>query len=80
MVMANRVREVREALGYSQGTLARLADTTRETVNAIENGRSKGSQTVMLKLSRALKTPLDYLFFDATVKRSARKTGGVHND
>lgn len=37
--MLSRVRELREASGWSQGQLAERLDVSRQTVNAIETGK-----------------------------------------
>jgi len=37
--LKNRVRELREAHGWSQGALAEQLDVSRQTINAIETGR-----------------------------------------
>lgn len=37
--MNNRLKELRATRGWSQGDLAHALDVSRQTVNAIENGR-----------------------------------------
>ena len=37
--MNNRIKELRSARGWSQGDLADALQVSRQTVNAIENGR-----------------------------------------
>jgi putative transcriptional regulator len=37
--MRNRIRELREARGFSQEELARKLEVSRQTVNAIENDK-----------------------------------------
>ena len=37
--MNNRLKELRAGRGWSQGDLAAALDVSRQTVNAIENGR-----------------------------------------
>lgn len=62
-VMHNRVREIREAKGWTQLELAEHMGVSRKTVNTIENGVLNPSTFIALKLARALKTPLDHLFW-----------------
>jgi len=37
--MKNTIRQLREARNWSQGQLAKALDVSRQTVNALENGR-----------------------------------------
>lgn len=61
-VVANVVREVRTARGWTQLELAEQAGVSRKTVNTIENGSLNPSILIALKLARALETPADALF------------------
>ena len=57
-----RVRELREAKGWSQAELARRAGVQRVTVTLIENHRTKGVDFETLeKLARALEVDPGYL-------------------
>jgi putative transcriptional regulator len=53
--MKNRVRELRETRGWSQGELAEHLDVSRQTVNAIENGKYDPSLPLAFKLARLFK-------------------------
>ncbi|GAA0738907.1 helix-turn-helix transcriptional regulator [Sphingomonas japonica] len=59
----NRVRELREARGWTQLDLAEQMGVSRKTVNTIENGIFVPSTIVSLKMARALKQPLETIFW-----------------
>ena len=57
-----RVRELREAKGWTQEALADRAGLRRATVNAIEGGRTKGVDFATLEaLAKALGVDAGYL-------------------
>jgi putative transcriptional regulator len=60
--LANRLREVREAKGWTQAELAARIGVSRKTVNTVENGVFTPSTVVALKLARALEEPVEALF------------------
>ena len=60
--MKNRVRELREAQGWSQGTLAEHLDVSRQTVNAIETGKYDPSLPLAFKLARLFKQRIESMF------------------
>ena len=62
----NRVRELREAQGWTQLHLAERMGVSRKTVNTIENGVFSPSALVALKMAKALGTPVDEVFWLAT--------------
>ncbi len=57
-----RLRDLRLARGWSQTHLGELAGITRQTVHAIEAGRSVPSTEVALRLAEALDLPVETLF------------------
>lgn len=59
----NRVREFRVSLGLSQLALAKRIGVARQTINMIENGKYNPTLELCLKLSRALETDLNSLFW-----------------
>ena len=67
---ASRLRSRREIFGISQGALAELAGLTRQTVNAIEAGRSTPSVEVAFRLAAALDSSVEALFGTATADRT----------
>jgi len=58
----NRLKEVRQAKGLSQGELAIRADITRQAVSAIESNRYLPTTAVALQLARVLGTSVEDLF------------------
>ncbi|HET9818061.1 MAG TPA: helix-turn-helix transcriptional regulator [Rhodanobacteraceae bacterium] len=60
--MKNRVRELREARGWSQGALAEHLDVSRQTINAIENGKYDPSLPLAFKLARLFKQRIESMF------------------
>lgn len=60
--LANRLREEREARGWTQAELASRIDVSRKTVNTVENGLVVPSALIALKLARALELPVEELF------------------
>ena len=60
--MNNRVRELREAKGWSQGELALRLDVSRQTVNAIETGKYDSSLPLAFKLAKLFKQAIEDLF------------------
>jgi putative transcriptional regulator len=60
--MKNRVRELRETRGWSQGELAEHLDVSRQTVNAIENGKYDPSLPLAFKLARLFKQRIESIF------------------
>ena len=61
--LGNRLREAREAAGWTQAELAERIGVSRKTVNTVENGVFVPSTVVALKLARALGCPVEELFF-----------------
>ncbi|HVX06013.1 MAG TPA: helix-turn-helix transcriptional regulator [Rhodanobacteraceae bacterium] len=60
--MKNRVRAFREARGWSQGELAEHLDVSRQTINAIENGKYDPSLPLAFKLARLFKQRIESMF------------------
>jgi putative transcriptional regulator len=60
--MKNRVRELREAQGWSQGALAEHLDVSRQTINAIETGKYGPSLPLAFKLARLFKQRIESMF------------------
>lgn len=61
--LGNRLREAREAAGWTQAELAERIGVSRKTVNTVENGVFIPSTVVALKLAGALGCPVEALFF-----------------
>ncbi len=60
--MKNRVRELREKAGLSQGQLADVVDVSRQTINSIEKERYTPSLPLALALARYFQTSVEKLF------------------
>jgi len=60
--MKNRVRELREKAGLSQGQLADLVDVSRQTINSIEQERYTPSLPLALALAHYFETTVERLF------------------
>ena len=61
--LGNRLREAREAKGWTQAELAERIGVSRKTVNTVENGVFVPSTVVALKLAAALGCPVEELFY-----------------
>ncbi|RKS80029.1 putative transcriptional regulator [Motilibacter peucedani] len=62
--MRNEVAELRTRAGLSQGALAAQLGVSRQTVNAIENGRYDPSLPLALRIGRLFRTPVEEVFHD----------------
>ncbi len=62
--MNNRLRELREARGWSQGELAEHLAVSRQTVNALETGKYDPSLPLAFKLARMFEQSIEQIFFD----------------
>jgi putative transcriptional regulator len=60
----NRLRELREAQGWSQGALAEQLAVSRQTVNALETGKYDPSLPLAFRIARMFGQPIEQIFFD----------------
>ena len=60
--LASRLREAREARGWTQAQLADAIGVSRKTINTVENGVFVPSTVIALKLARTLGEPVEALF------------------
>lgn len=60
--MKNRVRELREDKGLSQGELAQDLGVSRQTINSIEVGRYTPSLPLALALARYFSLRVEEMF------------------
>ena len=60
--MDNQIKERREALGLSQGALAKACGVSRQTINAIENNKYDPTLALAFHLAKTLGTTVDELF------------------
>ena len=60
--MKNRIRELREARGWSQTELGRAVGVTRQAIHTIEKDIHDPSITLAARIARALDSPLEGVF------------------
>jgi putative transcriptional regulator len=62
--MKNRLRELRQERGWSQGALADELEVSRQTVNALETERFDPSLPLAFKIGRLFSLPIESIFLD----------------
>jgi putative transcriptional regulator len=62
-VLVTRLRVARAERNLSQGELARLVGVSRQTISSIETGQYCPSTVLAIRLTRALGTTFDELFW-----------------
>ena len=62
--MKNRVKEHREAAGWSQGELARRLGVSRQTINAVETDKYDPSLPLALRMAKLFAVSVPDLFID----------------
>ena len=61
-IRGDRVRELRERAGLTQGQLAYKADTTSSQISRLENNERPGAQAILVgRIAAILGTTVDYL-------------------
>jgi putative transcriptional regulator len=63
--MKNRLKELRAELKWSQVDLASRLNVSRQTINAIENGRYDPSLPLAFQIARVFQLPIEAIFDDA---------------
>ena len=61
--MDNRLRELREAKGWSQGELAEQLEGSRQTINALETGKYDPSLPLAFRIARLFERRIEEIFF-----------------
>jgi transcriptional regulator with XRE-family HTH domain len=79
MVIADRLRALREAKHLSQGDIQRRSGLLRCYISRVENGHTVPAIETLEKLARAMEVPMYHLFYDgeeppALPKLSKRKS------
>jgi putative transcriptional regulator len=62
--LENRVRDHREAAGWSQGELARRLQVSRQTINAVETDKYDPSLPLALRMATLFGVEVRVLFID----------------
>ena len=62
--MENRLKERREARGWSQGELARRLGVSRQTINAVETDKYDPSLPLALRMAKLFAVAVPELFID----------------
>jgi putative transcriptional regulator len=60
--MNNRLKELRAARGWSQGDLADALGVSRQTTNALENGRYDPSLPLAFRIADLFELPIEQIF------------------
>jgi transcriptional regulator with XRE-family HTH domain len=68
--IGQRVKSARLAKGWTQSKLGSMVDCSNNHMSHIEIGQTKVSLSLLLKLSNALGTGLDYFLLDTPYARS----------
>jgi putative transcriptional regulator len=58
----NRLRELRDEHGWTQGALADRLGVSRQTVNAVETGRYDPSLPLAFRIARMFGEPIEKIF------------------
>lgn len=61
--MNNRLRELRDQRGWSQGELAERLDVSRQTINALETGKYDPSLPLAFRIARLFEHRIEDIFF-----------------
>jgi transcriptional regulator with XRE-family HTH domain len=64
MMIANKLRALREAKNFSQGEIEKRTGLLRCYISRVENGHTVPSIDTLKKMARALAVPMYQLFYD----------------
>jgi len=62
--LENRLKDMREAKGWSQGELARRLGVSRQTINAVETDKYDPSLPLALRMAKLFGVAVPELFID----------------
>lgn len=71
--MKNRLRDLRSERNWSQANLAERLEVSRQTINALEAGKSDPSLPLAFKIAQLFHCPLEEIFFLEPKSMFARK-------
>jgi putative transcriptional regulator len=60
--LKNRVSDLRQARGLSQGDLGKLVGVSRQAINAVERGKHDPSLMLAFKIANAFDLPVEQVF------------------
>ena len=60
--MNNRLRELRDLHGWSQGDLAQRLEVSRQTINALETGKYDPSLPLAVRIARLFQMRIEDVF------------------
>lgn len=61
--MNNRLRELRDRMGWSQAALGEQLEVSRQTINALETGKYDPSLPLAFRIARLFDEPIEAIFF-----------------
>lgn len=73
MIIGERLRELREGKGFSQGHIEEKTGLLRCYISRVENGHTVPSVETLEKFARALEIPMFRLFYEGDVPASFTK-------
>src|SRR5688572_10142270 len=71
--MKNRLRALKSERNWSQANLAERLEVSRQTINALEAGKSDPSLPLAFKIAQLFNCPLEEIFFLEPKSMFARK-------
>lgn len=82
MIVADRLRNIREMKKLSQGEMAKRSGLYRSYVSRVENGHTVPTIATLEKMARAFEIPLYQLFYEGEkpLERSVVRRGATHKD
>ena len=63
MILRNRLKERRAALGVNQQEMGRLSGVSRQTISQIERGDYSPSVTLALKIAKVFEVQVEDIFW-----------------
>lgn len=80
MIIGDRLKELREAKGFSQGVIEERTGLLRCYISRVENGHTVPAVETLEKFARALEVPMYQLFFSGTPSAKIVKEAGKYAD
>lgn len=62
--MKNRLKVLRAERNWTQSDLAKALDVSRQTINAIENGKFDPSLPLAFRAAKIFALPIEQIFYD----------------